>query len=898
MSDEEYMQHNEDMDEDISGTETIDCNEQILTVQVVENSKMRLSHALDLIENEPVVGKIRVLNPSTSDRVWDIIVNLLSMENTDIADADLSVPHIPPAEEANKTEANGYEIKRYNVTEKGRNILAIKEYISTADDFETYSQDSEEYLSEKYGRSSEDMPFPTRKYAESFAIPKNTECTVNIAIVVENISDEPVREITVRKATPDVLSEVTQSPEATLGNVENEENGFIWRIPELAEKTDAVLTCKSKVIVEGTINEGTGEVSVDYYGKSLDQASVSGLKIQNFKSQTSHSLSTQFYEKEEEPDIYECHIKFVNLSQLCVKLNDIDVSQPDSDEDTDFINLTNENVIVQPELPWISDSWEIFARDYPKLEESWDFDVLWKPEYLTRSQITIEEIDLQVADIRASLKYDVQQLPSFKVRTFNLTIEIVNEGSAPINMIKLIDRMQESFIPPEFKDISVVVASNELDMSLASEVLEYSIEDDMGADEGAGKSLTVLFSDLESMGGQLNPGDIMQISYPIRSDKPAANTTYTSNHILSANTLPAIEPIEIEVEQIEIPVIHERRKYKVGKDISALEDAGSYLITVFLENMGNVNMADIALVDKVPAQFAYSSFNNPIGENQPIISEDPENPDASILKWPIKEVYATQQVGEMAGDGDAEEGLPLDIGEGGSPGSVVEITYVLRGEGDYRPSMIQSTGYPFLTTYTEADEDKGDQDNGTLMNQEMDQPEHAEDEAESAQNEDQEGGQDDLEMESIQKEEGLIQQPDEQSDASLESDTTNEEYNADNEYDKDDEYGEDETAEKEKSSVLDDSAASTETPDSPETPELTETPSPEALPSPPSLASTTPTPAPESPSEGKDLELEDSPEEDELESSIDELFGEEDNEEKKDGETDEQNPSSNDDYVF
>ena len=132
------------------------------------------------------------------------------------------------------------------------------------------------------------------------------------------------------------------------------------------------------------------------------------------------------------------------------------------------------------------------------------------------------------------------------------------------------------------------------------------------------------------------------------------------NVIVNANTYPIGPELEYIPEVEEIPklkAIHIRRKYRVGKDIIPMgNELGSYEIKIHIENVGTFPLKNMSLKDKIPDSFERSDF-----------SLEPQITDLKgedILQWDIESI---------------------------DEGELLEITYNIKGTGEYNASEAQET---------------------------------------------------------------------------------------------------------------------------------------------------------------------------------------------------------------
>ena len=142
----------------------------------------------------------------------------------------------------------------------------------------------------------------------------------------------------------------------------------------------------------------------------------------------------------------------------------------------------------------------------------------------------------------------------------------------------------------------------------------------------------------ETSDGPLVPNDEVEFKYPITAFKPSRETMYKANATLSANTYPPGKPIEIQADPIEIEVIHLKKNLAKGKDIQALETEGEYAITLSIKNLGEGEIANYRLKEKLTAGLDLFDVSD-----EAKISEKDE---AKILTWKFEiiEPGETKQV--------------------------------------------------------------------------------------------------------------------------------------------------------------------------------------------------------------------------------------------------------------
>ncbi|MHA1121543.1 MAG: hypothetical protein ACTSPC_01860, partial [Candidatus Heimdallarchaeota archaeon] len=155
-------------------------------------------------------------NISESDKLWDIKLKLEDLEKTTLEEDSISIQELEPTEK--------HEIE-YSVKEIIRPELKVSEFISTINDPEV----------------------------ASYSLLLNTENTVYFKIFVDNLSQETLQHVKVKKV---ILPEFTNVNvkghsigEAEI--VEKEGKKYVlWKIEELAEEAEEFLELEMSVQID------------------------------------------------------------------------------------------------------------------------------------------------------------------------------------------------------------------------------------------------------------------------------------------------------------------------------------------------------------------------------------------------------------------------------------------------------------------------------------------------------------------------------------------------------------------------------------------------------------------------------------------------------------------------
>ncbi|MHA1731169.1 MAG: hypothetical protein ACTSU5_04465 [Promethearchaeota archaeon] len=630
---------------------------KLVPLIVSEHVETHQTHEGEEIEADAkVTGTFTVKNPSETARLWDIDIQLANIDKTDLGETLISIQELDPGAE---------DVREFSINDDGNRHVVLEEFISTLNDPET----------------------------PSFALSLGVENTVYFKLTLTNITDATVSDIKLVKTLQPEFSNVqVVGTSAGTASFDSSENQLVWEIeeiegkpveegveepepepepePELDEDGNPVepeggsedeaadeeaiegvsvtLEFRANLLIEDKDTKvQSGAVTVDYTASTA----ISGLEIEKFDAYSNNRFYLSEMEMDEKPDYFQCQLVFQNTSDFMVRLVNADVWDP-ADETHKFVDIDPNEV---PELPadatWYSNFWEYYAKDgEPVFKHKCEFFVVADHLVSTIGTLTMDDVELAVASIEGVLEYSVELLSSFREIEFTATHTVTNTGGAFLNEVIVQETIQEMFKPPSPDQISVLINDEEIELSEDAIVIEPADQESSPEHVVKVQLLDLKETSLEAF----KPDDVLKVSYPIIADKPQKGVVYTSNVVYMANTDPAGAPIEVTPDTIEIPVEHIRKKLQKGKEIRATGETGEYTITIFMRNIGQFAIPAITVRDKVPDNFEYSDM-----------SEEPEITDLEgedILEWKFEEVQ---------------------------PGDSKEITYVIRGTGEYRASDAQ-----------------------------------------------------------------------------------------------------------------------------------------------------------------------------------------------------------------
>ena len=303
-------------------------------------------------------------------------------------------------------------------------------------------------------------------------------------------------------------------------------------------------------------------------------------------------------ELDETPNRFECKFVFENKSDFDVKLLDADVHDVDTPS-KNFVSVDRDTTLSEGQT-WASEIWEYDIEEGtdPQFIKRVDFTTLANVTAESLTSVDIEDFELAVAALEADLKYDAEELASYRETVFHATAWVENTGGADLNEVYYRETIQNNFKPPLAEEVEVRYNGEILD----SDIYSVSISPDNNSSDGEHEVVVELNDLADTTYGAFHPGDKLDITYPITADRPAMDVQYEPDAYVKGNTLPAGKPIEIVLkpEGLLIPVIHVRKRFITGKDTHALDQSGRYVVTLWVQNMGNMDMLNYELHDTLP----------------------------------------------------------------------------------------------------------------------------------------------------------------------------------------------------------------------------------------------------------------------------------------------------------
>lgn len=639
-------------------------------VKIIEHVNAELDHDGN-IESMNFKGKLNVENPSKKDRIWDIDIELKNIESTNLKTKEIKI------RELGTDQKTSIKSQDFLLKQEARNLLLIKEYVNTlsnADEIlnirdiendimklkdktskagsnvvkkevivEKKVEEEEEEEEDEEEEDDEDTwsDGGTADYSlQSFGISIDKENTVTFAIGLINLFEKAVSNVKVVKSIPADFSNVLIRDTST-GRAESEGNKVIWTIDKLEPQRTALLKFTCSIYVNDIEKRKTGTIDLEFQAAS---SFAGGLDIEKYDAYTRNKFYVDTVERDEEPGVWDCKLVFENPSEFIIQLFNADVYSPE-DESIKYVDIDPKDVPLLPAgAQWHSKKWRFESEEYPAFRKKLEFRVMPDFQTIVNGYVAISDVILEIASITGDMGYDITQVPTYKEQDVITTLKLVNNGSAPLNEIHILQEpFTKDFQPPKADEVTLIWDGNEVD--LESRAVNFD-----------GNVFKISLTDLRnSSTGMFTPESSIQFKYPIHCINPVQDATFESEITYIANTFPVSQELEFKPVVPVIEALHLRRRFRIGKEVLPIGKLGNYKIILTLENIGTAPLQKITLLDKVPDNFEYGTYTG----GQPQITDEVGQ---DTLKWTIDLLNAEESV---------------------------EITYEISGTGEYSPSDAQ-----------------------------------------------------------------------------------------------------------------------------------------------------------------------------------------------------------------
>lgn len=577
------------------------------TLSEVESSTLNPDGS---IRRQTIEGELILRNASKKHRAWDIEVLLSSTSATDIGGRSISVRELEATEET---------VIPYSAS--GPRMLVLKESIDTNPE-----RDQEDSLSLVFSEEQQE---------------------IELQLEVENISPGPLLEVEVSRTFPDNFH-IPDGPEYSVGD-----SSISWEIGRLNVGESRVLALSPGVTTVGVDKISAGVASANYTA----EATASRADFDRVSGSTLHMMRVDKVE-DDRPGIWHCKSVFENRSSFVVTLSGVTVWQ--SGRENPILDISDLRQDVPPEGSWSSMEKRVEA-DSPSFTHEFRSSILPRVAVESRGSIDLKEQKLTVLDAVLLKQYDKSRIKSFVPSDIEATISIENNGSAPINVMRLLDDVPGIFDPPSQDDVSIEIGGTDLneEQYLIEVINGVQLEERMISPDSEGHGLRITVGTSAPLG--LQPGKTMVIRYPLHAPDPSPANEILAAPIRADFGSEKFGPVATRVVERppQMRVVHRRRNVSTGKEVFPAGNAGRYEVLLMFENNSDSALDDLALHDVVPGTFSIedSTVRSSIDGERDVRMKKESAPEGTHTEWKIGRIERGERIEvtyEIQGDPESE----------------------------------------------------------------------------------------------------------------------------------------------------------------------------------------------------------------------------------------------------
>ena len=241
------------------------------------------------------------------------------------------------------------------------------------------------------------------------------------------------------------------------------------------------------------------------------------------------------------------------------------------------------------------------------------------------------------------------------------TISIENNGSAPINVIRLMDDVPGVFDPPSQEDVSIEIEGTDLnEEQYLIEVIDgVQLEERMISPDSAGHGLRITVGTSAPLG--LQPGKTMVIRYPLHAPDPSPANEFLAAPIRIDFGSEKFGPVATRevARPPQMRVVHRRRNVSSGKEVFPAGGAGRYEILLVFVNNSDSALDELTLHDVVPGTFSLekSTVRSSVDGERDVKLKKESAPEGIHIEWSVGRIEQGERIEvtyEIQGDPESE----------------------------------------------------------------------------------------------------------------------------------------------------------------------------------------------------------------------------------------------------
>ena len=563
------------------------------------------------VRQQSIDGELILRNSSRKDRAWDIEVLLQNTSSTDIGGGAITVREL----DATQTSNLPY-------TASGPRMMVLKEHIDTEPE-----RPQESSLSMIYSEHAQE---------------------VLIRLSVENIAPVSLNDVVVRRALPENF-DLSEGPEYDIND-----NELIWRIGRLPIGESASLEILPRVTTRTIQRFATGTVNAAY----SCEATVSRAQFDSVKSRA-RQFGYVSPKEDDRPDVFHCKLVVENRSSFVVSLSAATVWLAGRSEP--FLEMEDIREDISPEGLWDSIEKRIEAIDKPNFTHEINYSILPRVNVESTGILELKERSFKVLDAEVNKQYSISRIRSYVASDLECITVVENTGSAPINVMRLLDDIPGIFNTPETNQVRIEMEGSDLnDDQYRIEVVDGTqIEEQLVSPDSQGHALRITVGTSAPLG--LQSGKSLTITYPLHADDPSPQNNKLAAPIRADFSMERFGPVATRhcIRAPLIRVVHRRRRFSTGKEVFPAAGPGRYEILLMFQNDSDSALEDLSLHDVVPGTFNIEKStvrSNQSGERVVDYTKESAR-EGTHVTWPIGRIEKDERIEvvfEIQGDSESE----------------------------------------------------------------------------------------------------------------------------------------------------------------------------------------------------------------------------------------------------
>jgi len=546
-------------------------------------------------------GNISIFNNSVKDRIWDANLQFSGSQfNNQKTDNNLNLGIFEP---------NSNKVLKYEIV----NSDDLPDLIEVSENIENLSEDIKIFKNDN--KESDLIENETLKVGnkKNYLLLLGKENKVKFSINIVNISTSILENIKFKKSFTENFYDLEFNSNKGK-EFKVTKNSIDCSLNNLNPGEQAEITILAKLFPKKKENIKTGNIEITF---NLSNKVISGVKINHFSAYSHAMHAIKKTEKDHAPNNWQCSLIFENHSDFKLKLNSVlvyDKSKTTKILDLDF--KTSGSAIINPRGKYKTESFDCVDEKEPTFSRKVEYSVDYRIEKNSMITSRFDDSFFTVVNIVLKKKLSEEEIKSFEETVLNSKIIINNQGTIPINGLRIVERVPEDFLPSRnISDYTLYRSSGklnieEIELNLRPDdedpTHEHTLELNINLKNGVLKSV-------------IEVDDFLELKYPLKAMTPDYKKAYDFPLNVSAfysrfknsdmKEFYMITNNLSDQEKSSINISHKRRKVMVGKQIYPGRSANEFAIYIIAKNGSSIKLNDVNITDTIPESFELISSN-------------------------------------------------------------------------------------------------------------------------------------------------------------------------------------------------------------------------------------------------------------------------------------------------